>query len=493
MPGTALCLDNTTQCFICFESDQDGQCEWFSCAYCHNPAHRKCVNSWACSQAKQLVYAGATRSEIQATLVVRCALCKQDSQFNDPDLSDLPDYFTQYLDSDSEEPDSVPSTPGTEPDDFTDLTWEPELDTMANAAPAIIRDYTGTRCMACNIVNDRSSVQSVCCGRWIHGQCLCTMEHIIEAVGVNEEYNIGHHCCVECAAARHNLAEEIQSAAVIKVEQGVHPLLASPCAGNVVTMLLFHVFGLANQPAHPWNRGTHFMRLTSHTEREQLKALRHIFSPNIVVDFCDAVVNIQDGDFQLFLSPHHIGEFLEQLSSADYDMFMGIVSRFHCHAVSVYSEFRDLLESKHHVFHEQIEKLVKNVCNKPRHLCLAGGQYCVHGVCVPVESVYGAVVELMGGDGGGRTVRECIDEFSDGVGLDYEQSRCLAFLMRHEYDDKLDVVRMCVWLESIFGADDIDCDFYLRRCVQLIMVGSAGSTLVDWWRINVELRDFLRD
>ena len=168
MPGTSLALvcpepapsqsaivDNTIQCFICFECKQDGQCEWFSCAYCHNPAHRKCVNSWACSQAKQLVYAGATWSDIQATLVVRCALCKQDSQFNDPDLSDLPDYFTQYLDSDSEEPDSVPSTPGTEPDDFTDLTWEPELDTMTIAAPAIVRDYTGTRCMACNIVNDR--------------------------------------------------------------------------------------------------------------------------------------------------------------------------------------------------------------------------------------------------------------------------------------------------------------------------------------------------
>ena len=305
-----------TQCFICLESDQDGQCEWFSCAYCHNPAHRRCVNRWA---IQQLFRSGDTNQA--------CALCKQDSHFQ-PDLSDM--YYD--VDSDSDEPDSMLSSPGTEPDDVMDDTWEPEY--ILTAAPAIVRDYTGTRCMSCDVVNDRSSIQSVCCGRWIHSQCMCTMEHIIEALGVNETYTKGHHCCIECVTARHTLAEELQLAVVIDVEQGVNPLLASPCAGNVITMLLFHVFDLSNRPGHPWNRGRHFKRLTSHTERQQLTAMRNMFSESIVDDLSTAVVSIQDGDFQIFLTPHHIGEFLEQLSASDHHMFMGIVNRFHSHAVS---------------------------------------------------------------------------------------------------------------------------------------------------------------
>ena len=119
---------------------------------------------------------------------------------------------------------------------------------------------------------------------------------------------------------------------------------------------------------------------------------------------------------------------------------------------TVYSDFGSMLESKHRVFHEQID------CNNPRHMYI-------------------------------RTVREYIEEFTDGVALDYHQSRCLAFLMRHENDDKLDVVRMCVCLESTFGAGDFGCHFDMRRCVQLII--DHGTALVDWSWIYVKLRGFI--
>ena len=366
---------NTTpkDCIICSEPLHENDMYIVQC--CFQTIHERCMNQHAHYCRREFLKQHQNLDGFH----VSCLFCRDDTKYvikqgptfsipsslhssDIPELSGTVSGFTSLVGSEGQ----------------SDPSYYPEPHVTDQEIESIVEGET-----YCSICSKRiplfdDSVKLGCCGKYVHRMCDAETEKVIRDIGMRKHFR--GSSCLTCNTAKFMIHNDLRMCEEIHMENGIHPMAASPTAHYLITCCVFYLHGFNFRQDNPMSLKRLFDR--SHVLQKELDKAKIHFIQNeqdnellkAVSEQTSSLHKMRNG----FLDPDRALDVMGKIPNCE--AIMKQLYSIHCDAKGFYPDlYRKLLEAHVSSVRLIVEKTQGTPIHPPKHICM---KPCCRTMCV---------------------------------------------------------------------------------------------------------------